>query len=124
MKYPWGDEIQRFKAKYGNDSERKHVPVGSYSANAFGVHDTASNILEYVEDCWHKNYKEAPIDGNAWLGAREVNCKKRVLWGGFWRRRPGSLPYASRGKPKFLAVTGLRIARTLSQLRRKTSVRL
>jgi hypothetical protein len=27
------------------------------------------NIFEWLEDCWHKNYEGAPIDGAAWIFA-------------------------------------------------------
>ena len=54
-------------AKYASGDGLETVPVGSYSANAFGVYDTVGNIEEWVEDCWHENYKDAPIDGSARL---------------------------------------------------------
>ena len=43
--YPWGDEIDSSKAKYdsGDGSGESTVPVGCYSANAFGVYDTVGN---------------------------------------------------------------------------------
>ena len=115
-KYPWGDEIDSSKAKYG--SEDSTVPVGSYSANAFGVHDTVGNVEEWVDDCWHKSYKDAPTDGSAWLSENEGNCKERVLRGGSWYNVPKSLRSAFRvgfdasWRDNYL---GFRIARTLSQ---------
>ena len=80
-KYPWGDEIDSSKAKYESKdgSELGTVPVGSYSANAFGVHDTAGNVYEWVEDCDHESYKDAPIDGSAWLNASGGDCEERAL---------------------------------------------
>ena len=66
-KYPWGDEIDSSMAKYASGDGSETVPVGSYSANAFGVYDTVGNIEEWVEDCWHENYEDAPIDGSARL---------------------------------------------------------
>ena len=47
-----GDDIDSSKAKYdsGDGSEKGTVPVGSYSANAFGVHNTAGNVEEMIED--------------------------------------------------------------------------
>ncbi len=117
-KYPWGDEIDSSKAKYdsGDGSEESTVPVGSYSANAFGVHDTAGNVWEWVEDCWHKTYKDAPTDGSAWLSG--ADCEKRVSRGGGWGGDPVDLRSANR--ISLYAETlnyyyGFRIARTLSQ---------
>ncbi|MGB0552195.1 MAG: formylglycine-generating enzyme family protein [Alphaproteobacteria bacterium] len=120
-KYPWGDEIDSSKANYlAKDTlERSTVPVGSYSANAFGVYDTSGNVSEWLEDCWHENYKDAPIDGSAWLSANEGDCEERVLRGGAW----GSLPKYLRSAARYAYVAstrgyggrGFRIARTLSR---------
>ena len=115
-KYPWGDEIDSSKAKY--ESEDGTVPVSSYSANAFGVHNTSGNVSEWVEDCWHKTYKDAPTDGSAWLSASEGDCERRVLRGGSWKLQPRSLRSAFRGVSNASdrrSSDGFRIARTLSQ---------
>ena len=115
-KYPWGDEIDSSKAKY--DSEDGTVPVGSYSANAFGVYDTIGNVYELLEDCKHRNYKDAPIDGSAWLSENEGNCERRVIRGGDWSTPARVLRsalrsrYSSTFRENFI---GFRIARTLSQ---------
>jgi formylglycine-generating enzyme required for sulfatase activity len=113
--YPWGNGIYSSKARY---TEIGTVPVGSYSANAFGVYDTAGNVEEWVEDCWHKIYKDAPIDGSAWLSENEGNCEKRVLRGGSWSASPWYIRSAYRSKFPATARSsdyGFRIARTLSQ---------
>ena len=56
-------------------------PVGSYPANEFGLHDMHGNVWEWVEDCWHDNYRGAPPDGSTW---RKLDCSRRVLRGGSW----------------------------------------
>ena len=119
-KYPWGDEIDSSKAKHG--SVDSTVPVGSYSTNAFGVYDTAGNVAEWVEDCWHETYKDAPTDGSAWLSENEGNCAERVVRGGSWNSGPGSTRPAFRdaglsgeGFALWYNDVGFRIARTLSQ---------
>ncbi|MGB0552322.1 MAG: formylglycine-generating enzyme family protein, partial [Alphaproteobacteria bacterium] len=115
-KYPWGDEIDSSKAKY--ESEDGTVPVGSYSANAFGVHDTAGNVWEWVEDCFYTHYKDAPTDGSAWLSENEGDCALRVSRGGSWAYAPGYLRSASRdgGVARVRGGdVGFRIVRTLSQ---------
>ena len=58
------------------------VPVGSFAANAFGLHDMHGNVWEWVQDCWHDNYSGAPTDGSAWT----TGCSQdvRVLRGGSW----------------------------------------
>ena len=114
-KYPWGDEIDSSKANYASE---RTAPVGFYSTNAFGMDDTAGNVFELVEDCWHKNYKDAPTDGSAWLSENEDNCEKRVKRGGSWNGRPGTVRSAFRGRGystgRYIN-DGFRIARTLSQ---------
>ena len=124
-KYPWGDKIERTnaglaQAKYRIEgSEKSTVPVGSYSANAFGVYDTAGNVEEWLEDCWHGTYKDAPIDGSAWLSASGGDCEERVLRGGSWYSPPyGGLRSAGRNWNDASEVRfslGFRVARTLSQ---------
>ncbi|MBW4517956.1 MAG: formylglycine-generating enzyme family protein [Timaviella obliquedivisa GSE-PSE-MK23-08B] len=59
------------------------ISVGSFPANAFGLHDMHGNVWEWCEDRWHKNYKKgAPMDGSAWLSKKEDT--NRVLRGGSW----------------------------------------
>ena len=118
--YPWGDEIDSSKAKYdsGDGSGESTVPVGSYSANAFGVYDTVGNVEEWVEDCIHGTYKDAPIDGSAWLNASGGDCEERVLRGGSWASKPVELRSAYRFSNVATyrsSIYGFRIARTLSQ---------
>ena len=119
-KYPWGDEIDSSKAKYDSEdgSEKGTVPVGSYSANTFGVHDTAGNVQEWGEDCYHRDYEDAPTDGSAWLSANEGDCERRVLRGGSWYDGPEDLRSANRNRGLAtlqVSYFGFRIARTLSQ---------
>ena len=62
-------------------------PVGLLAANAWGLHDMHGNVAEWVEDCWHINYLDAPKDGSPWLDNANWftnNCKERVLRGGSW----------------------------------------
>ena len=57
------------------------APVGSFQANAFGLHDMTGNAWEWTEDCWNANYNGAPAQGSAWTSGE---CGKRVLRGGSW----------------------------------------
>ena len=43
--------------------------VGMYKPNAFGLYDMLGNVGEFVEDCQHLNYENAPQDGRAWTEA-------------------------------------------------------
>lgn len=86
--YWWGDEIGNNRANcHGCGSEwdgKKTAPVGSFLPNNLGLYDTAGNAWEWVEDCWHENYKGAPTDGSAWPEAGTETCKTHVLRGGAW----------------------------------------
>ena len=61
------------------------APVASFRPNAFGLHDLAGNVSEWVADCWHDGYRRAPMDGNAWLNP---GCRTRVMRGGAWASAP------------------------------------
>ena len=39
-------------------------------------------MAEWVQDCYHENYTDAPTDGNAW---EETDCTERVRRGGDWK---------------------------------------
>ena len=70
------------------------APVGSFSANAFGLHDMHGNVLQWTEDCYHDSYNGAPVDGSAWISG---DCSSRVLRGGAWYLGPRGLRAALRG---------------------------
>jgi len=38
-------------------------------ASAVGALDMVGNVDEWVDDCWHDTYKDAPVDGSAWTTA-------------------------------------------------------
>ena len=116
--YSWGDEIGRVRANCdGCGSQwdnKKTAPVGSFGANAWGLHDMHGNLWEWVQDCWHDNYEGAPADGSAWESG---NCSRRVLRGGSWCNNPRNLraAYRSRGTTGDRIINnGFRVARTLT----------
>ena len=76
------------------DYWQRTLPGVSFPANAFGLHNVHGNAWEWVEDCWHSSYKNAPSDGSAWTW--NGDCRRRVLRGGSWRSEPGSLRSAFR----------------------------
>ncbi|MCW4453886.1 formylglycine-generating enzyme family protein [Flavobacterium sp. MXW15] len=61
------------------------APVASFSANAWGLHDLAGNVSEWVADCWHASYRRAPGDGAAWYNP---GCRQRLVRGGNWANAP------------------------------------
>ena len=69
------------------------MPVGSFSANAWGLHDMHGNVWEWVQDCWDDSYAGAPTDGSAWTSG---DCGLRVIRGGSWSDGPRALCSSSR----------------------------
>jgi formylglycine-generating enzyme required for sulfatase activity len=102
--YWWGDDINQGGKIWANydgcggrwDGKKTH-PVGEFPASPFGLYDTAGNVWEWVEDCWHEHYEKAPDDGSAWLEADGGECARRVIRGGSWFFKPGWLRSAARG---------------------------
>ena len=91
----------------------KPVNVGSFDSNLFGINDTAGNISEWVADCWHETYKNAPTDGQIWEGG---NCEIRIARGGSYASPQQSLRNTKREKYKAndkLSRIGIRVARDL-----------
>ena len=55
--------------------------VGSFSANAWGLHDMQGNVWEWCLDPWHDSYWGASADGRTWIiGGGPI----RLLRGGSW----------------------------------------
>jgi formylglycine-generating enzyme required for sulfatase activity len=61
------------------DGYSETSPVGMFKPNAFGLYDMIGNAWEWVEDCWHPGYDDAPDDGSPWVSSG--SCDKRVLRG-------------------------------------------
>ena len=47
------------------DGHADTSPVGSFSANGFGLHNMLGNVSEWTLDCWNESYRGAPRDGSA-----------------------------------------------------------
>jgi formylglycine-generating enzyme required for sulfatase activity len=115
--YWWGNYVGRNHANCsGCGSEwdnTKTAPIGSFTANKFGLCDTAGNVWEWVEDCWNGGYEDAPLDDLPWL---EGDCSRRLRRGGSWNDAPWSVRSANRagGSPVFRLDDnlGLRVARS------------
>ncbi|KAA3628567.1 MAG: formylglycine-generating enzyme family protein [Proteobacteria bacterium] len=81
----WGDDARSAQANCEGcgsiwDGE-KTTTVGKFPPNRFGLHDTAGNVWEWVEDCYHDSFVQAPDDGSA---IDKPGCGKRVIRGGAW----------------------------------------
>ncbi len=96
-----------------DDGHAKAAPVGRFPPNAWGLHDMLGNVWEWVGDCWHSDYTNAPADGRAWTDA---NCRKRVNRGGGWGNPATTLRVTNRdGDPPNARSEGLgfRVARDM-----------
>jgi len=89
QRYPWGDAKATCRyAVMDDDVEgcgKGHtwrVCSKTMGSTSQYVCDMAGNVWEWVEDCWHKNYRGAPDDGTAWT--RGCTDSGRVFRGGSW----------------------------------------
>jgi len=80
-------------AWYEANSGGKTHPVGEKKPNGLGLYDMSGNVWEWVSDCYHETYEGAPKDGSAWTSG---DCGLRVIRGGSWDGRPGSVRSALR----------------------------
>lgn len=115
--YPSGDEYLPGHANGertgGADGWEKTAPVGSFPANAYGLHDMSGNVMERVQDCFNRSYAGAPVDGSAWMRGE---CQFRVSRGADWLSGGRSMRIARRNfhQPEFgSAIIGFRLARDL-----------
>jgi formylglycine-generating enzyme required for sulfatase activity len=67
--------------------------IGDRKPNRWGLYDVLGNVWEWVEDCYHGTYQNAPGDGSAW---EEPQCELRVLRGGAWNYGPSGVHSANR----------------------------
>jgi formylglycine-generating enzyme required for sulfatase activity len=115
--YSWGDEIgvgnANCKGCGSQWDNRETSPVGSFKPNAFGLYDMHGNVWQWVEDCYHGDYKEAPADGSAWTSG---DCSIHVVRSGAWNLEPQYVRSAFR--VRFTTVgrdfnLGFRVGKTL-----------
>ena len=121
--YHFGNTISTDRANFnpvweGSGVNRNQtVPVGSFPANAFGLHDVHGNVCEWTQDCWHGNHEGAPSDGSA-RGGDDCRDSVRVLRGGSWRD-PSPIVRSSfrtnASSNSIRNVAGFRVARDLDR---------
>ena len=85
--YPWGtDEISPELANYRDSNKGGTTPIGSYSANGYGLYDMAGNVWEWCWD-WHDNYAQtAQTDPRGPSSTPLGWGSDRMIRGGGWDR--------------------------------------
>ena len=95
-KYSWGNSVGSSRANCNDDCGDRwnySAPVGSFSANAWGLHDMHGNVWEWVQDCTNDSYIGAPTDGSGWTSG---DCSNRIIRGGAWKNSLNAMRSAYR----------------------------
>lgn len=117
--FPFDEEgvyrINKHANTYGDaDGFVYTSPAGSFPPNGFGVFDMHGNVHEWVEDCLHHDYVDAPTDGGAWI--KSGSCDRRHIRGNDWIEPPiysRSANRNSRPTETFGDWLGVRVVRDL-----------
>jgi formylglycine-generating enzyme required for sulfatase activity len=116
-RYWWGEQMKGGNSSCAGCGEPWKAdappPAGSFIANPFGLYDMNGSVWEWVQDCWHNNYKGAPTDGSAWGNG---DCRARVIRGGSWKEDGSYMLSTTRFKYDASvrqSQNGFRVARSL-----------
>lgn len=105
-----------FKSSVCQEEHKYTAPVGSFQSNSWGVHDMHGNVWEWIEDCWHEDYQDAPVNAQAWIESGD--CDLRVVRGGAWYSDAAQLRSATRNKNRVKSrndSTGIRVVRVANE---------
>ena len=108
--FSFGNSIHAGKANFNGEREfvdgpKGHyvghtLPVGSFSANRFGLFDMHGNVYEWVDDLYRDSYREVGAGGRVVSSVPQPTQDKvearRVLRGGAWYSNPRDLRCAHR----------------------------
>jgi formylglycine-generating enzyme required for sulfatase activity len=90
---------------------RSPAPTETFKVNPFGLHSTAANVQEWVQDCYRKGYLDAPRDGSA---LELPGCEQRTARGGSFNKPADSMKLTRRSNYPAntrVAHLGFRLAR-------------
>lgn len=76
------------------DGAAHTAPVGDYVPNPWGLYDMIGNVWEWTADCYRPDFRQAPIDGSAFV---VTECPKRTIRGGAWPYPASFLRVTNRG---------------------------
>ncbi len=122
-RYPWGTVWREGAANglgtAGDDRFGGAAPVGSFAPDRWGLYDMLGNAAEWVEDLYHRDYRDAPRDARAWnqLTGGPVE-HRRVIRGGSYDDPPNRMRVSSRAsRPPLDAyrTTGFRCAADIEE---------
>ena len=103
-RYYWGETADHAQANYGADScctgkvagpdRWEHTsPSGSFPPNGYGLFDMIGNVRQWMADCVHEDYENAPRSASARTGG---DCGLRVVRNGSWIDTPKRLRVSAR----------------------------
>ncbi len=75
---------------YSANSSDTMREVEQKNPNEYGLYDMTGNVMEWVADCWHEDYTNAPNNGHEIWGA---GCNNRVIRGGMYSTIDPRLSY-------------------------------
>jgi formylglycine-generating enzyme required for sulfatase activity len=113
--YWWGDHLLDGMANCRQCGEPFNADSPSeaskFMPNGFGLYGVSGGVAQWVADCWHDTYGNAPEDGSPW---NTPECAEHVLRSGSWLEDPAQLRAASRSHSAQRQIGyGLRVARNL-----------
>ena len=76
---------ENWKVANCHDGFATSAPVGTFKPNAFGIFDILGNVAEWVQECWHDSYTNAPSDGSSRLNG---DCNRPILRGASYYDMP------------------------------------
>jgi formylglycine-generating enzyme len=88
-RYPWGNDVDSSRCNFLADPATKAQsgtrPVGMYPPNAYGLHDMAGNVWEWVSDWYSSDYYDTT--GEARDPGGPSSGSMRLVRGGAWVNR-------------------------------------
>ena len=116
-RYPWGNAMLPGKTDckgcWGVVDPQEPPAAEAYPPNPFGLYGMGGGVAEWVADCWHRDYRNAPRDGSVTWDAQD--CRQRVLRGGSWMDDAADVRASSRefyDAPVRYPTHGFRVARS------------